>query len=211
MQCGMRLTLLVPTTNLCSFCPIVPEVPFYKAALQSVHLQQVQDFSLVLAELGETPGNAFLQPLSLWATALPSGISTPSLKAGIIQESADSASSPISSEDTKLHLSQNLSLRRTATSNQLWDGLCTANHNLSGLKFQPVFHSLYNLLILSISHYFDWYDTIKDLGKISVKVKANIIHYSSLIHRISPPHNDQSVNRSIRFIRGNLLMVNSSC
>lgn len=56
----------------------------------------------------------------------------------------------ISNEDTKLHLRQNLSLRRTATSNQLWDGPYTATHNLSGLEFQPVFHPLYNLLILSI-------------------------------------------------------------
>lgn len=99
----------------------------------------------------------------------------------------------ISSEDTKLHLPQNPSLRRTATSNQLGDGLCTANHNLSGLVFQPVCHPPYNLLILSLSHYFDQEDTIKDLGKSSAKVKVNNIHYSSLVNRISPPHNNQSI------------------
>lgn len=60
-KCGMRLTLFASTANSCSLCPPVPQVPFYKAALQSVHLQHAQDFLSVFAEVGETPGNAFLQ------------------------------------------------------------------------------------------------------------------------------------------------------
>lgn len=160
MQFGMRLALLVPTANACSLCP--SQIPFYKAAPQSVHLQHVQDFSPVFAELGETPGNAFLQPVLVPLSQQPCPPAyqflpwrlVSSMNLLIVQ--AFLLDQIISSADTKLHLPQNLSLGRTAISKQLWDGFCTANHNLSGLEFQPVFHPPYNLLILSTAQYFDW-------------------------------------------------------
>lgn len=96
----------------------------------------------------------------LWVTALLLNILTVPMQAGIIQKSAESALSPIvhitNSEDIKIHWPQNLSLRGTATRNQLSDGLFTANHNLFSLVVQPVFHLLYHLLILPILHCFDW-------------------------------------------------------
>lgn len=83
----------------------------------------MQDFSPVFAELGETPGNAFLQlvlvPLSnspaLWhVNSFPEGWYD---LLNLLTVQALPLDQIISSEDTKLHLPQNLSLRRTATSN----------------------------------------------------------------------------------------------
>lgn len=167
----MRLTLFAPTANSCSMCPPGPRSLSAKLLSSQLISSMCKCRGLFHAQYrtSRLPLLSLVRLLatyssslswSLLITALPSSISTAPLQAGIIHKFADSALSPIvqiiNSEDTKPHWPQNLPLRGIATSNQLSDGLSTANHNLFSLVVQPVSHPPYHLLILSISHYFDW-------------------------------------------------------
>lgn len=116
-------------------------------------------------------------------TALPSGISIPSLKAGITHESADSASSPIRSLAVKIP-------------NSIYPRICSWGRLLiatsCGMDFGlPITtclawnfsqFSIHLIICLSVNISVFWLvGYYQRLGKSSAKVKVNNIHYSSLI------------------------------